>query len=216
MTDGIAGGSGGSLPRASHRAAACGPRGLTKHFKIGGAPLVGGTACMPSTTSASPSASGRSSPWPGERQRQEHDRPAARQALQADQRRGLLPGPAAVGHPLPAATCSAIEATCRWSSRTRSARSTGIPGFPRRAALPQAAPPRTVRRAAPCGGAAGVRGRRADAGREALQRFPARAERRPAPAGRLRPGPGTAAEADPGRRARLHAGTCRSGSGCST
>ncbi len=43
-------------------------------------------------------------------------------------------------------------------------------------------------------------------GADMLQRFPVRAERRAAAAGRLRPGAGDAAEADPGRRAGVDAG----------
>ena len=55
------------------------------------------------------------------------------------------------------------------------------------------------------GGRAGVRRGRADPGRRGAAAVPARAERRPAAAGRLRPGAGDAAEADPGRRAGLDA-----------
>src|SRR4029077_20759177 len=70
---------------------------------------------------------------------------------------------------------------------------------------PQAAPAGTVRRAAAGRGGAGVRDRRPvpRPGRGAA--LPARAERRPAAAGRLCPGPGAAPETDPGRRAGVHA-----------
>ena len=81
-----------------------------------------------------------------------------------------------------------------------------VPGLARHPARAQAAPARAQRGPAPAGSGARLRDRRPDPGGRGAQALPARAERRSAAAGGLRPGAGAAAEADPGRRAGLHAG----------
>ena len=143
-----------------------------------------------------------------ERQRQDHHRPAAGPDLQAHQRARSTSRASRCRRSLAARTGCATAAWCRWCSRTRSARSTRC-----------SASQHGVLRSAEAAPAGAVR-RSSDSRRrprvfevvglnpaaEILQRYPLRAERRPAAAGRLRPGAGHAAEADPGRRAGLDAG----------
>ena len=83
----------------------------------------------------------------------------------------------------------------------------GVPGVARGAARRSSCTAPSCPRDERCAEAVpGVRGGRADPGRRGAAALPARAERRPAAAGRLRPGTGHAAQADPGRRAGVHAG----------
>ena len=81
--------------------------------------------CTPSTTSACPSARREIVALAGESgSGKSHHRPAAGQDLQAHQRRDLLRRAAAVRPAVPPRPAALPRAKCRWSSRTRSARST--------------------------------------------------------------------------------------------
>ena len=178
---------------------------LTRHFKIGGAmskqhPARRGRHQRDHRRARDRRAGGR------ERQRQIHRRPAARQALQADQRRDLLPGQAAVGLrgrrdvlryrgdvPMvfqdPFASFNPVFRVSHGVMRCLKLHRPELSAQQRREEAERVFTAVGLTPAA-----------------EVLRAVPARAERRPAAAGRLRPGPGAAAEADPGRRARLDAG----------
>ena len=162
--------------------------------------------CTPSTTSASPSASGRSSRWPG----------------RAAAARARSPGCWPRSTSRPAARSTSRASRCRRSGPARTCCATAgeVPmvfqdpfasinpvfrvshGVLRGLKLHRPELSADERHAE---ARAGVRGGRADPGRRGAAAVPARAERRPAAAGRLRPGAGAAAEADPGRRAGLDA-----------
>ena len=89
---------------AGRRAPLLEARGLTRHFKVGGAIARKTLHAVDDVELHDRRARDRRA-GRGERQRQEHDRAAARPGLQADGRRDLLPGTAAERGCARAATC---------------------------------------------------------------------------------------------------------------
>ena len=179
-------------------------RGLTKHFKIGG---TFSRRTLHAVDDVDIVIGRKRDRRAGrrERQRQVDDRPAARPGLPADRRRDPLPGPLAgrdahapADHGLPRRRTDGLPGSVQLAQP-------GLPRLARHHARAEAAPPGSGPNQPPDRGGT-CRGRgRAHPGHRCPRPLPARTVRRPAPAHRVRAGARVPAEADPRRRAGVHA-----------